>query len=98
MSVTLTILLVKVLDEKSAQGRFDLEPRDIGPGWIQESPVPKLIQLEDDFFNVLDDRAVFDLAGVQRLFRPFAFDTERNTIGHRTHLLQDLFTQYLAGK
>ena len=64
--VLASILLVNEFQEKGTQRRIHLEARNRRPSGTQESPVPKPVELENDFTDVLNDGTVPDFARVQR--------------------------------
>src|SRR6185436_11164300 len=74
-AMVLAILRVEVIGEVRAERRLDGEAGDFGPRRIQKGPVALEVDLKDHFLYVLDHRAVFDFAGIERFGRTLALDT-----------------------
>src|SRR3954452_11676834 len=60
------ILGINVFEEKGVEGRLHFEASYSGPGRVDENPIAKFVELENDFFDAFDHAAVFDFATVER--------------------------------
>src|ERR1051326_3324311 len=63
LTMACPIVGVNVIGEAGPDSLVELETGHRGPGGVQKGAAPGVIHLENDFFDVFDDRFIFELAG-----------------------------------